>query len=61
MAIIVASREAAKSFKNVVSLCIEMVKKCEKKYAYPALKESPGRWTGNKIIFKGGLIESNNR
>ena len=28
-----------------------------KKYAYPALKESPGRWTGNKIIFKGGPVK----
>ena len=28
----------------------------KKKSAYPALIGSPGRWTGNKIIFKGGLI-----
>ena len=29
-----------------------------KKCAYPALIGSPGRWTGNKIIFKGGLRHS---
>ena len=29
--------------------------KCEKKYLIGTLS-SPGRWTGNDIIFKGGLI-----
>ena len=28
-----------------------------KKCAYKALKESPGQWRGNKIIFKGGLSQ----
>ena len=28
----------------------------KKKCAYPALIWSHGRWTGNKIIFKGGLV-----
>ena len=30
----------------------------KKKCHYPALIESPGRWTGNKFIFKGGLMET---
>ena len=63
-----ASREAAKSyfFIYIFSLCIEMVEKMlgikeksgnvKKKCPYPALIESPGRWTGNKFIFKGGPI-----
>ena len=69
VAIIMASREAAKSFffffLNIFSPCKEMVEKklgnkrkigkCEKKCPYPALIESPGRWTGNKFVFKGGL------
>ena len=64
VAIIVASREAAKSF-FCFPLCIEMVQKmlgkkrkigkCEKNMPTQHLKESPGRWTGNKIIFNGGL------
>ena len=33
-----------------------IIGKYEKKCAYPALIGSPGRWTGNKVIFKGGLI-----
>ena len=37
------------------------IRKCEKKCPYPALIESPGRWTGNKFIFKGGLITTVNR
>ena len=64
-----ASREAAKSFFffSFFSPCIEMVEKklgnkkkigkCEKKCPYPALIESPGRWTGNKFILKGGPSE----
>ena len=30
-------------------------RKCEKKCINLALISSPGRWTGNKFIFKGGL------
>ena len=71
VAIIVASREAAKSFffSLFFPLCIDMVEKCwgkkrrkigkyekkRKKSAYPAFIGSPSRWTGNKIIFKAGL------
>ena len=65
-----ASREATKSFfsfniffplyRNRVENAggggggnLENVKK---KCTYSPLISSPGRWTGNRIIFKGGLI-----
>ena len=67
VAIIVASREAAKSFFLIhfFSLYRNDVQNAEKKdnlgnvkkkCIHSALISSPGRWTGNKIIFKGGLI-----
>ena len=62
VAIIVASREAAKSFfpplyRNGRKNAGKKKKNREiwKKCAYLALIGSPGQWTGNKIIFKGGI------
>ena len=59
MAIVVASREAAIFLKHICFRCIEIMGEImwgkEKCCIHSVLKSSPGRWTGNKPIFKGGL------
>ena len=61
--------EGRKFFVNILfSLCIEMMwemlerkENVKKKCTDSALISSPGRWTGNKINFKGGLKETNSQ
>ena len=54
--------EAAKSFFflnlffSLYRNDVENEKKNVKKYTYSALISSPGRWIGNRISFKDGLI-----
>ena len=67
MAIIVASREAAKSFFLNIFFSLyrnngendgekkKNLENVKKKKIYSALISSPGRGAGNKIIFKDGL------
>ena len=66
MAIIVASREAATFFSPLYRNGRENAGgggggeksgSVKKKSAYPVLISSPGRWTGNSIIFKGGPMQ----
>ena len=59
-----ASRATAKSFflffgKKIVKIILKKkIVENEKKRSQSALIDSPGRWTGNNIFSKGGLVDS---